>query len=88
MSVYKVERIVDTVRIEVDIAVAEQILEVLSLVDDRTRMAESYLGSSISALCHALYEAAEVRFPSPLYKVHALGRHGGDDGLVVLEDAL
>lgn len=70
MSVYKVKRRIDTVIIEMDIAVAEQLTEILMLVQDNTRMGR-YYGSDIDDLRDRLDEDAEVRFPSPLYKADA-----------------
>lgn len=60
MSVYKVERIVDTVIIEMDISVAEKLSEILMLVQDNTYF------SDIFDLRVGLDEA-KVRSPSPLY---------------------
>lgn len=66
-SIYKVERKVDTVIIEMDISVAEQVNEILNLVQDNTRMGNSHYGSSINDLRVRLAEEADVRAPSPLY---------------------
>lgn len=82
MGVYKVERKVDTVIIEVDISVGEQLLELLGLVQDNTRRAFSYQGSYIEDLVARLKE--EVRYPSPLYEAKARGSHG--PGYVELVD--
>lgn len=65
MSIYKVERRVDTVIIEMDIAVAEKLQEVLFIVQDNARTA---YGSDLVELRVRLEEDAEVRFPSPLFK--------------------
>lgn len=71
MSIYKVDRKVDTVRIEMDIDVAEQLVEVLFLVQDGTRKGRSYQGSDLLELFGQLIapNGAKVRFPSPLYSV-------------------
>lgn len=64
MSVYKVERKVDTVIIEMDVSVAEKLLEVLFLVQDNT----SAIGlGDMGSLRYGLVEDAMVRYPSPLY---------------------
>lgn len=71
MSVYKVERKVDTVIMHVDIAVAEQLVEILDLVQDSTRRGRGPAGSSINDLRVLLREDADVRSPSPLYYADA-----------------
>lgn len=61
----KVERIVDTVRIEMDIDVAEQLLEILNQVHDETRMGLlGYYDNTIKNLRAKLITNAEVRTPS------------------------
>jgi hypothetical protein len=67
MSVYKVERKVDTVIIEMDSSNAEALLEVLVGVEDLATM------SPISALAKALRESGEIREPSPLYEFDPFG---------------
>lgn len=64
MSVYKVERIVDTVRVEMDISTAEMLTEILMLVQDNT---PGY-NKSINDLRVMLQDGADVRYPSPLYR--------------------
>lgn len=59
-----VERNVDTVRIEMDIDLAEKLLEVMNQVADWTDMAYD---SSFDRLRDMLRENAEIRTPSPLY---------------------
>lgn len=81
-SIYKVERRVDTVCVEMDISVAEQLAEILDLVADDTRKANSFQGSDINDLRVRLREDAEVRFPSPLYYAQT------NDGCVILTDRI
>lgn len=78
MSVYKVERKVDTVIVEMDISVAEALSEILYVVQDNTRDGLSYRGSALRDLQARLREDADVRFPSPSYKVEP------KDGVVIL----
>lgn len=65
----KVERIVDTVRVEMDINAAEQLLEILSLVEPTGNREVD----DIVNLRAKLNSDAEVRFPSPLYKAQVWG---------------
>jgi hypothetical protein len=64
----KVERKVDTVCIEMDIDVAEQLLEILNQVSDETRMGLlGYYDNTIKNLRAKLITNAEVRTPSALH---------------------
>lgn len=63
----KVKRRVDTVIVEMDIATAEKLLEIIGHVKDETIGAR--YGSDIDDLSVRLYEDAEVRYPSPLFTV-------------------
>lgn len=65
MSIYKVERKVDTVIVEMDISVAEQLREILDLVQDNIKRLA--YRSDINDLRVRLEEDADVRYPSPLY---------------------
>lgn len=76
-GVYKVERKVDTVIVEMDIDVAERLVEILQMVKDETRWAKSYHGSQIGTLRNGLIDNAEVRSPSALHKA---------DGSITLRD--
>jgi len=69
MSIYKVERRVDTVIIEMDIDVAEKLTAVLGKVIDNSFT--RFIGGSrpIYDLYSRLVNDAEVRAPSPLYRV-------------------
>ena len=82
MSVYKVKRKVDTVIVEMDVSVAEQLAEILFLVQDNTRKGRSYQGSDINDLRVMLNEDADVRFPSPMFIAES------QLGYVSLRDAL
>lgn len=79
-SIYKVEREVDTVIIEMDISVAEQLSEILFLVQDNTRMAQSYIGSALNDLRVRMVEDAKVRTPSSMYRAEPR------DGYVLLRN--
>lgn len=68
MSVYKVERRVDTVIVEMDISVATQLVEILNIIQDNTRKAQSYQGSDIRELQQRLIEEGGVRDNSLLYR--------------------
>jgi CheY-specific phosphatase CheX len=68
MSVYKVERKVDTVIVEMDIDTAEQLVEILQMTMDDTSWARSHYGSQVGELRNMLINNAEVRSPSTLYK--------------------
>lgn len=59
----KVTRKVDTVVVEMDIDLAEKVLEILRQVNDHT----STYGSEVGELRMALLTEADVRAPSPLY---------------------
>jgi hypothetical protein len=63
MSVYSVTRKVDTVIVEMDIDVAEKLLEVLMQVDDTTNR----YTNDLADLGVKLMTGADVRTPSPLY---------------------
>jgi hypothetical protein len=67
MSVYKVERKVDTVIIEMDSSNAEALLEVLGEVDDLS------IHHPIHDIRTALALSGEIREPSPLYKAEVIG---------------
>lgn len=75
-------RKVDTVILEMDISIAEQVLDILMLVQDNTRMATSpvFGGESLNALRVSMIEDAEVRYPSGLFKAEA------HDGYVELRE--
>jgi len=68
MSIYKVERKVDTVIVEMDIDVAEKLTTVLGLVRDKSFTAKH--NPAILNLFNMLIDDAEVRWPSPLYEAH------------------
>lgn len=75
----KAERRVDTITVEMDLAVAEQLAEILFLVQDGTHMAQ-YYGSSILEIFSALTEDCDVRFPSSLYSATPV-----DEGILLQE---
>lgn len=69
MSVYKVERKVDTVIVEMDSSAAEALMEILGHVIDHTGMQPAH------ELFCALDESGKVRWPSQLHKVHIDGEN-------------
>ena len=71
MNVYKVDRKVDTVIIEMDISTANKLAEVLRHVDDVT----STYTNEMDYLLGELYDKAGVRTDHPLYRAvpHADG---------------
>jgi hypothetical protein len=71
MSIYTVDRRVDTVIVRMDIDVAEQLVEILGTVKDVTRFSQSAYGSQIKELRERLIAEAEVRSPTALYRARA-----------------
>ena len=76
MSVYSVKRQVDTVTVEMDIDVAEKLVEVLMQVQDTT----TRYTNDMAYLACKLMEEADVRTPSALYIAFA------EDGDLVLRN--
>jgi hypothetical protein len=82
-SVYKVERKVDTVCVEMDVHVAEQLVAVLNEVIDQTHAGRIGLGNELVELRQRLVSDAEVRYPSPMYIAT-----GTESGFLVLTNRI
>lgn len=67
MSIYKVERKVDTVIVEMDVSIAEKLAACLNTVLDKTGHTHTSILSDMAEFRRMLAVNADVRVPSPLY---------------------